>query len=90
MPKGVPADVVKKLEAAIADTVRDPDYVKSSPGDEPVLAFMPGGEWQKRLKEQGTSAAPDGGRDESKRGEISTKHGTVVIGLAEGETGGGV
>jgi len=49
VPKGVPDDVVKKLEAAIAESVRDPDYIKASPGDEPVLAFMPGVEWQKRL-----------------------------------------
>ena len=58
VPKGVPDDVVKKLEAAIADTVRDPDYVKSSPGDEPVLAFMPGAEWQKRLDEQAQALRP--------------------------------
>ena len=49
VPKGVADDIVKKLEAAIADSLRDPDYIKSSPGDEPVLAFMPGAEWQKRL-----------------------------------------
>ena len=49
VPKGVPEDIVRKLEAAIAESVRDPEYVKSSPGDEPVLAFMPGDAWQKRL-----------------------------------------
>lgn len=49
VPKGVPDDIVKKLEAAIAESVRDPDYVKASPGDAPVLAFMPGDAWQKRL-----------------------------------------
>ena len=49
VPKGVPDEIVKKLEAAIADSVRDPEYLKSSPGDEPVIAFMPGAEWQKRL-----------------------------------------
>jgi tripartite-type tricarboxylate transporter receptor subunit TctC len=47
--RSVPDDIVKKLEAAIADSLRDPEYIKSSPGDEPVLAFMPGDEWQKRL-----------------------------------------
>jgi hypothetical protein len=36
--------IVKKLEAAIADSVRDPEYIESSSGDEPVLAFMPGAE----------------------------------------------
>ena len=51
VPKDVPDDIVKKLEAAIADSVRDPEYLKSSPGDGPVIAFMPGAEWQKRLDE---------------------------------------
>ncbi|MDP1585948.1 MAG: tripartite tricarboxylate transporter substrate binding protein [Bradyrhizobium sp.] len=49
VPKGVPDDIVKKLEAAIADSLLDAEYIKSSPGDAPVLAFMPGPEWQKRL-----------------------------------------
>ena len=49
LPKGAPDDIAKKLEAAIAESLSDPDYVKSSPGDAPVLAFMAGAEWQKRL-----------------------------------------
>jgi tripartite-type tricarboxylate transporter receptor subunit TctC len=58
VPKGVPDDIVKKLEAAIADSIRDPEYIKSSPGDGPVLAFMPGGEWQKRLDEMSQALRP--------------------------------
>jgi tripartite-type tricarboxylate transporter receptor subunit TctC len=58
VPKGVADEIVKKLEAAIADSVRDPDYIKSSPGDEPVLAFMPGAEWQKRLDDMGQALRP--------------------------------
>lgn len=58
VPKGVADDIVKKLEAAIADSVRDPDYIKSSPGDEPVLAFMPGSEWQQRLDAMGQVLRP--------------------------------
>ncbi len=58
VPKGVPDDIVKKLEAAIADSLRDPEYIKSSPGDEPVLAFMPGGEWQKRLDDMSLALRP--------------------------------
>jgi putative tricarboxylic transport membrane protein len=58
VPKGVPDDIVRKLEAAIAEGVRDPEYVKSSPGDEPVLAFMPGGEWQKRLDDMTQALKP--------------------------------
>lgn len=58
VPKSVPDDIVKKLEAAIADGVRDPDYIKSSPGDAPVLAFMPGTEWQKRLDDMSKALRP--------------------------------
>ena len=58
VPKGVPDEIVKQLEAAIAESVRDPDYVKSSPGDVPVLAFMPGAEWQKRLDDMSQSLRP--------------------------------
>ena len=58
VPKGVPDAVVKKLEAAIAESVRDPEYIKSSPGDEPVLAFMPGAEWQKRLDDMAPALQP--------------------------------
>jgi tripartite-type tricarboxylate transporter receptor subunit TctC len=58
VPKGVPDDVVKKLEAAIADSMRDPEYLRSSPGDVPVLAFMPGAEWQKRLDDMSEGLRP--------------------------------
>jgi tripartite-type tricarboxylate transporter receptor subunit TctC len=58
VPKGVPDDVVNKLEAAIADSMRDPEYIKSSPGDVPVLAFMPGPEWQKRLDDMSEGLRP--------------------------------
>jgi len=58
VPKGVPDDIVKQLEAAIADSVRDPEYIKSSPGDVPVLAFMPGAEWQKRLDDMSQGLRP--------------------------------
>lgn len=47
--KAVSEDFVKKLEAAIADSMTEPDYIKSSPGDAAVLAFMPGPEWQIHL-----------------------------------------
>ena len=48
-PKAIPDEIAKKLEAAIAEGLRDPEFIKSSPGDAPVIAFMPGAEWQKRL-----------------------------------------
>jgi len=49
VPKGVPDDIVKKLEAGIAEGLRNPEYLTNSPGDEPVIAFLTGAEWQKRL-----------------------------------------
>ena len=58
VPKGVADDVVRKLEAAIAESLRDPEYIKSSSGDVPVLAFMPGAEWQKRLDEMSLALRP--------------------------------
>ena len=58
VPKGVADDIVGKLEAAIADSVRDPEYLKSSPGDVPVIAFMPGAEWQKRLDDMSQALRP--------------------------------
>jgi tripartite-type tricarboxylate transporter receptor subunit TctC len=58
VPKGTPDDIVKKLEAAIAEGMRDPDYIKSSPGDEPVLAFMRGAEWQQRLDAMAPALRP--------------------------------
>ena len=58
VPKAVSDEVAKKLEAAIADGLRDPEYIKSSPGDAPVLAFMPGAEWQKRLDDMSQTLRP--------------------------------
>ncbi len=57
-PKATPDEVAKKLEAAIAEGLRDPEYIKASPGDAAVLAFMPGAEWQKRLDEMNKALQP--------------------------------
>jgi tripartite-type tricarboxylate transporter receptor subunit TctC len=57
-PKAISDEVAKKLEAAIAEGLRDPDYLKSSPGDVPVIAFMPGAEWQKRLDDMAQTLRP--------------------------------
>lgn len=51
VPKGVPDDIVKKLEAAIADAVKDPEFAASAPGDAPVLAYLPGAQWNESLNQ---------------------------------------
>jgi tripartite-type tricarboxylate transporter receptor subunit TctC len=58
LPKGAPDDIAKKLEAAIAESLSDPEYIRSSPGDAPVLAFMAGAEWQKRLDDMTKGLQP--------------------------------
>jgi tripartite-type tricarboxylate transporter receptor subunit TctC len=58
VPKSVPDDIVKRLEAGIAEGLRNPEYLTGSPGDEPVIAFMPGAEWQKRLDDMSAALRP--------------------------------
>jgi tripartite-type tricarboxylate transporter receptor subunit TctC len=50
-PKDVPDAIVKRLEAVIAESLRDPEFIASSPGDAPVLAYMSGADWQASLAE---------------------------------------
>lgn len=45
-PKNLSADIASRLEAAIGETLRDPEFMASAAGDVPVLAFMPGAQWQ--------------------------------------------
>ena len=49
-PKGVPADIVKRLDAAIAEAVRDPEFIASAAADAPVLAYLPGDAWERSLE----------------------------------------
>lgn len=48
-PKGVPAAIVRQLDAAIADSLRDPEFLASAAADAPVLAYLAGDQWQKSL-----------------------------------------
>jgi tripartite-type tricarboxylate transporter receptor subunit TctC len=54
-PKDVPAQIIQQLEAAIAESVRDPAFIANASSDAPVLAYLPGAQWQKSL-EQNTKA----------------------------------
>lgn len=47
--KNVPADIVKRLEQAIAEAVKDPEFLAAST-DDALLAYLPGAQWQKALE----------------------------------------
>jgi tripartite-type tricarboxylate transporter receptor subunit TctC len=47
--KGVSADIVKRLEQAIAEAVKDPEFLAAST-DDALLAYLPGAQWQKSLE----------------------------------------
>jgi len=51
-PKGTPADIVARLQKAVADSVADPAFIKAASNDAPVLAYLPGAEWQASLDKQ--------------------------------------
>lgn len=48
-PKGVPDAIIKKVEAAIAESLRDPEFLAAAASDAPVIAFMPGDQWAKSI-----------------------------------------
>lgn len=48
-PKAVPDEIVRRLEAAIAEAVRDPEFLATSPGDAPVVAYLGGAAWNESL-----------------------------------------
>lgn len=49
-PKGVPSDIVKRLDDAIAASLKDPEFIANASADAPVLAYMPGPQWQQSLE----------------------------------------
>ncbi len=49
--KDVASSVVARLDAAIAESVRDPEFIASASADAPVLAYLPGAQWQRSLEQ---------------------------------------
>ncbi len=47
-PKGTPPEIMKKLEQAIADALKDPGFLGTSTDDK-VISFMPGAQWEKNM-----------------------------------------
>jgi tripartite-type tricarboxylate transporter receptor subunit TctC len=50
-PKGLPDDIARKLEDVIAQTLKDPAFLEAAKADAPVLAFLPGAEWERSLQD---------------------------------------
>ena len=69
-PKAVSDEVAKKLEAAIADGLRDPEFIKSSPGDAPVHCLHARRRMAKASRRHVASVAAVRGRDEGARAEV--------------------
>lgn len=48
-PKGVDPIIAKRLEQAIGDALKDPEFLMAASSDAPVLAFLPGAQWTQSL-----------------------------------------
>jgi tripartite-type tricarboxylate transporter receptor subunit TctC len=48
-PLALPDDIARRLEDAIAQTLKDPAFLEAAKADAPVLAFLPGAEWARQL-----------------------------------------
>ena len=44
------AGVVEQLDAAIAESLKDPEFIANASADAPVLAYLPGDQWQQSLE----------------------------------------
>jgi len=56
-PKGTPADIMKRLEQAIAEALKDPGFLGHSTDDK-VISFMPGAQWEKNMEQSRKAMQP--------------------------------
>lgn len=49
VPRGTPPDIGERLQAAIAATMQDPEYLKRAGEDAPALAYLPGAAWTQAI-----------------------------------------
>jgi tripartite-type tricarboxylate transporter receptor subunit TctC len=52
MPRGVPAEIVDRLQKAIASAVDDPEFYLNTSRDELQVSYLPGAEWAKSMQER--------------------------------------
>lgn len=50
-PLELPADIAKRIQDAVEATMKDPQFQAAGKADVPVLAFLPGKEWDQQLKQ---------------------------------------
>ncbi|WP_368666724.1 tripartite tricarboxylate transporter substrate-binding protein [Cupriavidus taiwanensis] len=48
-PARVPADIARRLEKAIEESLRDPEFIAAARNDAPVLAYLSGAAWTDAL-----------------------------------------
>jgi tripartite-type tricarboxylate transporter receptor subunit TctC len=49
-PKNTDPVIAERLEKAIADSVKDPEFLATASADAPVLSFLPGAEWSRSME----------------------------------------
>ena len=49
--KGVPAEIIRKLDQAIAESLKDPAFIASASSDAPVLSYLSGPQWTVSLQQ---------------------------------------
>ncbi|MBV7483301.1 tripartite tricarboxylate transporter substrate binding protein [Bordetella sp. BOR01] len=52
-PLNLPDDIAKRVQDAVQATMKDPEFLKAGKADAPVLAFLPGAQWNQQLQELG-------------------------------------
>jgi len=50
-PKALPDDITNRLQAAIAEVLKDPAFLEAAKGSATTLAFLPGEEWERSLND---------------------------------------
>jgi tripartite-type tricarboxylate transporter receptor subunit TctC len=49
-PAAVSPEILKKLQDAVEQTLKDPEFIAAAGGDAPVLAYLSGAQWQQSLQ----------------------------------------
>jgi tripartite-type tricarboxylate transporter receptor subunit TctC len=50
-PRGVDAAIIARLDKAIAESLKDPEFIAKASADKPVLSYLSGVQWQKSLEQ---------------------------------------